>query len=92
MAEGGRSPAAAETGRGMPKERRFIWLSRLFTVGSDAASDAPSAKAPRLLLGRLMLLLIVTEVGSKSFCSASVFGEPFGVLSLGGPGSLERAE
>lgn len=91
-ADGGRSPAATDAGRGMPKERRLILLSRRFTVGSDAASETMSAKAPKLLLGLLILLLVVTEVGRWSFISASVLGEFFGVLSFGGPGSLDRAE
>jgi hypothetical protein len=95
-ADGGRSraddgrSAATEEGRGMPNDRRLIPLSRLGT--SDAASEVPSANDPRLLLGRLMLLRIVTDAGKLSFSSALVLGDPLGVRSLFGAGNFDLAE
>ena len=70
-AEGGRSSAdagrsaATDEGRGMPKERRLMPLSLLLGV-SDATSEVTSNCEPMLLLGRFMLLRIVTEDGRLS--------------------------
>lgn len=104
-AEGGRSSAdagrllatdagrllATDPGRGMPKERRLTWLSRLLAV-SGGISDKPSTCEPRLLLGRLMLLRVVTEAGRLSPSSERVLGDPFGVRFFDCGGNLDRAD
>ena len=103
MADSGRS-AVVDAGRGIPKERRLTALSLLPVVSapdpirlvllppvSDAASEVPSAFEPKLLVGRRMLLRMVTEDGRLSPSAEPVRGEFLGVPPLGA-GSFDRAD